>query len=37
MMDLMGHGGAKSNITFLKKTYYWFHLKDDVEEYMRLV
>jgi hypothetical protein len=28
---------APNNITFLKKTYYWFNLKDDVEEYVRLV
>jgi hypothetical protein len=34
---LAGHGGAKNNITFLQKTYYWLNLKDDVEEYVRLV
>ncbi len=29
---LVAHGGAKNNITFLKKTYYWFNLKNDAEE-----
>jgi hypothetical protein len=32
---LAGHGGAKRTITFLKKSYYWPNLKDDVEEYMK--
>jgi len=30
--SLVGHGGAKLTITFLKKTYYWPNLKNDVEE-----
>jgi hypothetical protein len=32
---LTGHGGAKRTITFLKKSYYWPNLKDDVEEYVK--
>jgi hypothetical protein len=32
---LMGHGGAKHTTTFLKKSYYWPNLKDDVEEYVK--
>jgi len=32
---LVGHGGAKCTITFLKKSYYWPNLKDDVKEYMK--
>jgi hypothetical protein len=32
---LVGHGGAKRTITFLKKIYYWLNLKDDVEEYVK--
>jgi hypothetical protein len=32
---LMGHGGAKRTTTFLKKSYYWPNLKDDVEEYVK--
>jgi hypothetical protein len=32
---LAGHGGAKRTITFLKKSYYWPNLKDDVEEYVK--
>jgi len=34
--SLVGHGGANLTITFLKKTYYWPNLKDDVEEYMKI-
>jgi hypothetical protein len=30
-----GHGGAKRTTTFLKKSYYWPNLKDDVEEYVK--
>jgi hypothetical protein len=30
-----GHGGVKHTTTFLKKSYYWLNLKDDVEEYMK--
>jgi hypothetical protein len=30
-----GHGGAKRTTTFLKKSYYWPNLKNDVEEYMK--
>jgi len=29
------HGGAKRITTFLKKSYYWSNLKDDVEEYVK--
>jgi hypothetical protein len=29
---LAGHGGAKCTTTFLKKSYYWPNLKDDVKE-----
>jgi hypothetical protein len=32
---LVGHGGAKHTITFLKKSYYWSNLKDNVEEYVK--
>jgi hypothetical protein len=32
----VGHGGVELTITFLKKTYYWPNLKDDVEEYMKI-
>jgi hypothetical protein len=32
---LVGHGGAKRTITFLKKSYYWPNLKDSVEEYVK--
>jgi hypothetical protein len=32
---LMGHGGAKCTITFLKKSYYWPNLKDDAKEYVK--
>jgi len=32
---LVGHGGMKCTITFLKKSYYWPNLKDDVEEYVK--
>jgi hypothetical protein len=32
---LAGHGGAKRTTTFLKKSYYWPNLKDDVEEYVK--
>jgi hypothetical protein len=28
----VGYGGAKRTIIFLKKSYYWLNLKDDVEE-----
>ncbi len=30
-----GHGGVKCTITFLKKSYYWFNLKDDAEKYVK--
>jgi hypothetical protein len=30
-----GHGGAKRTTTFLKISYYWPNLKDDVEEYVK--
>ncbi len=30
-----GHGGVKCTTTFLKKSYYWPNLKDDVEEYVK--
>ncbi len=33
---LVGHGGAKHTTSFLKKSYYWPNLKDDVEEYMTI-
>jgi hypothetical protein len=32
---LVGHGGAKRTITFLKKSYYWPNLKDDAKEYVK--
>jgi hypothetical protein len=32
---LAGHGGAKPTTTFLKKSYYWPNLKDNVEEYVK--
>ncbi len=32
---LTGHGGAKHTTTFIKKSYYWPNLKDDVEEYVK--
>jgi hypothetical protein len=32
---LVGHCGAKRTTTFLKKSYYWPNLKDDVKEYMK--
>jgi len=32
---LAGHGGAKHTITFLKKSYYWPNLKNNVEEYVK--
>jgi hypothetical protein len=32
---LVGHGGAKRTITFLKKSYYWPNLKDCAEEYVK--
>jgi hypothetical protein len=32
---LAAHGGAKRTITFLKKSYYWPNLKDNVEEYVK--
>ncbi len=32
---LVGHGGTKRTITFLKKTYYWPNLKDNGEEYLK--
>ncbi len=31
------HGGTKCTITFFKKAYYWPTLKDNVEEYMKIV
>jgi hypothetical protein len=31
----MGHGNAKRTTTFLKKSYYWRNLKEDVEEYVK--
>jgi hypothetical protein len=33
--SLAGHGGAKHTTTFLKKSYYWPNLKDDVKEYVK--
>jgi hypothetical protein len=33
---LVGHGGAKRTVTFLKKSYYWPNLKDDVKEYVKI-
>jgi hypothetical protein len=33
--SLVGHGGVKHITTFLKKSYYWPNLKDDVEEYVK--
>jgi hypothetical protein len=32
----VGHGGAKRTVTFLKKSYYWPNLKDDVKEYVKI-
>jgi hypothetical protein len=32
---LTGHGGAKRIIIFLKKSYYWPNLKDNVEDYVK--
>ncbi len=32
---LAGHGGATRTTTFLKKSYYWPNLKDDIEEYVK--
>jgi len=32
---LAGHGGAKHTTTFLKKSYYWPNLKNNVEEYVK--
>jgi hypothetical protein len=32
---LTGHNGMKRTITFLKKSYYWPNLKDNVEEYVK--
>jgi hypothetical protein len=32
---LAGHRGTKCTITFLKKSYYWPNLKDNVEEYVK--
>ncbi len=32
---LRSHGGAKRTTTFLKKSYYWPNLKDDVKESVR--
>jgi hypothetical protein len=32
----MGHGGAKCTITFLKNSYYWPNLKDNVEKYVKI-
>ncbi len=32
---LVGHGGVKRTTTFLKKSYYWPNLKDNVEEYVK--
>jgi hypothetical protein len=32
---LAGHDGAKHTTTFLKKSYYWPNLKDDVKEYVK--
>jgi hypothetical protein len=29
------HSGAKCTTTFLKKSYYWLNLKDDVKEYVK--
>jgi hypothetical protein len=29
------HGGTKRTITFLKKSYYWLNLKDDVKKYVK--
>ncbi len=33
---LASHGGVKGTTTFLKKSYYWPNLKDDVEEYVKI-
>ncbi len=30
-----GHGGATHNTTFLKKSYYWPNLKENVKEYVK--
>ncbi len=32
---LKSHGGVKHTTTFLKKSYYWPNLKDNVEEYVK--
>jgi len=32
---LVGHGGVKCTTTFFKKSYYWFNLKNDAEEYVK--
>ncbi len=32
---LASYDGVKRTITFLKKSYYWFNLKDDAKEYMK--
>ncbi len=32
---LASHGGAKRTTTFLKKSYYWPNLKEDMEEYVK--
>jgi len=32
---LASHGGAKRTTTVLKKSYYWFNLKFDAEEYVK--
>jgi hypothetical protein len=32
---LVSHGGAKRTTTFLKKSYYWLNLKNNVEEYVK--
>jgi hypothetical protein len=33
---LVGHGGAKHTITFLKKSYYWPNLKNNAKEYVKI-
>jgi hypothetical protein len=32
----MGHGGAKCTKTFLKNSYYWLNLKNNVKEYIKI-
>jgi hypothetical protein len=32
---LVGHGGVKCTTTLLKKSYYWFNLKDNANEYVK--